>query len=203
MAPNENVVKMKQQHVYRQVEVDPLTDTELTHITAEDLISQLRLSRQILAVAEFDKQIFEEDRLYQIEEAARIKEDHLERKRQAELTIRYCQDNLYLVQEWLEDIWVRYGRSRTEALPFRRVPRARIRLELQKRINTKRRWMDSVGYVIRAGAVRRKGGDEWRWHLEHVSFVSGRIILSVRDSLIRFLDRIFGLHNLFSLNSSS
>ena len=181
---------MKEQHVYRQVEVDPLTDTELTHITAEDLISQLRLSRQILAVTESDKQIFEEDHLYQIEEAARIKENHLERKRQAELTIRYCQDNLYLVQEWLEDVWVRYGRSRTEALPFRRVSRARIRLELQRRINTKRRWMDSVGYVIRAGAVRRKGGDEWRWHLERVSFVSGRIILLVHDSLIRFIDTI-------------
>ncbi|OQV13939.1 hypothetical protein BV898_11821 [Hypsibius exemplaris] len=157
---------MKVQYVYRKDEPDPLTDTELVNITVDELISQLKLSRQLLAVAEADKKIFEEDQINQLKEEVKTREEYLERKRTSELCIRYSETNLNHVARWLEKIWVRYGRPRSEALPFRCLSMAQIRTALQRRINTKRRSADVVTHKKNMYKVEKVYRDEWRRHLK-------------------------------------
>ncbi|GAV06929.1 hypothetical protein RvY_16837 [Ramazzottius varieornatus] len=133
---------MKFQYKYREEEADPLVDYP-DDVPTSELIKELKLSRKMLVVAEDDKKIFQEDYVKWLQDLEKERRELNDRKELAELAIQCCDDWVH-PKNWLENLWVEYGRPREESLPMKLARPAHIKMYLRRKINLKRRAIDRV-----------------------------------------------------------
>ncbi|XP_055353309.1 uncharacterized protein LOC129599180 [Paramacrobiotus metropolitanus] len=138
---------------------DPLVD-QYDPLPPSALIDVLKVSRRMLAVVEADRRVFQED-VDEWREQSTAQLTSLQRRRSLLLAMLHDQSDRAGDKPYLPAIWIQYGRSPADALPFRSLPLDRIKALLRRRILTRYRHLDRmtferVGYRRQAATIARR-----------------------------------------------
>ncbi|OQV21153.1 hypothetical protein BV898_04914 [Hypsibius exemplaris] len=143
---------------YRDEEADPGFD-DVDH-DPNTLVADLVSSRKVLHVAEYAGKTFEENLHHSTDHHAREFGDLVARKDLAEKAIRAC---LTSRNEFLRDMFVRFGRTENEALAFQKSTLDTVKAILRRRILLKKRGIDATKYRRNlTNKVLRKNHFQWQ-----------------------------------------